>query len=326
MDESSDLHDEEPPVAAAQDEEHAIVETTPAEETSITSPAQEPASSTETPVVTVVARSLEEPGPPTTPGVQVQGPKPRIRISISTNQEHHLLAALSLSSHLDEFGIKHAYIGGFAWALLGSSRPTQDIDVLIECSDLSGLHEKLKERDVRFTGVMFKLYYVTQEFDESAAHEQSEDLVLRSRDNVLVETLRTGTMGLPVTITTTYSVAEVGVRLLHPSILILTKLKRWSTSYTSTRLKTMRKVASDNNDIRFMIGWLSENDEQIWFDEYQGKTKPELLVMLRTYYNKYVGDGELMVKLQSIMHDSWDEMLALPQLEEESNLPPPPSP
>ena len=37
-----------------------------------------------------------------------------------------------------------------------------DIDVLIECSDLSGLHEKLKERDVRFTGVMFKLYYVTQ--------------------------------------------------------------------------------------------------------------------------------------------------------------------
>ena len=125
MDESSGLHDEELPVAAAQDEAHAIVETVSAEETSITSPAQEPASSTETPVVTVVARPLEEPGPPTTPGVQVQGPKPRIRISISTNQEHHLLAALSLSSHLDEFGIKHAYIGGFAWALLGSSRPTQ---------------------------------------------------------------------------------------------------------------------------------------------------------------------------------------------------------
>ncbi|KAI0329290.1 hypothetical protein GY45DRAFT_1253255, partial [Cubamyces sp. BRFM 1775] len=150
-----------------------------------------------------------------------------------------------------------------------------------------------------------------------------EELVLRSRNNVLVETLPTGTMGLPATITSTYHVTDVGVRLLHPSILILTKLKRWSTSYTSTWQKTVRKVASDNNDIRYMIRWLSNNNEHIRFDDYEGKTKPELLVMLRRYYDKYADNTELMEMLQSIMPDSWDEMLALPQPEEESNLPPP---
>ncbi|KAH9902584.1 hypothetical protein C8Q73DRAFT_634144 [Cubamyces lactineus] len=198
-----------------------------------------------------------------------------------------------------------------------------DIDVLIECGDLAGLHELLNQRDFRFADVAFKLYFVTQDCDKPTASEGSEELVLRSRNNVLVETLRTGTMGLPVTITTTYNVTEVGVRLLHPSILILTKLKRWSTGYTSTRPKTVRKVASDNNDIRYMIGWLSENNEQIRFDEYQGKTKPELLVMLRRYYDKYADNIELMVQLRSIMPDSWDEMLAIPQPQEESNLPPP---
>ncbi|KAI0329297.1 hypothetical protein GY45DRAFT_883531 [Cubamyces sp. BRFM 1775] len=38
---------------------------------------------------------------------------------------HHLDAAEALSSNLDGLGVRHAYIGNFAWALLGSTRPVK---------------------------------------------------------------------------------------------------------------------------------------------------------------------------------------------------------
>ena len=42
----------------------------------------------------------------------------------SSDYKDHLLAAQALSKHLDAMGCHHAYIGGFAWSLLGSMRPT----------------------------------------------------------------------------------------------------------------------------------------------------------------------------------------------------------
>ncbi|TBU39757.1 hypothetical protein BD309DRAFT_407402 [Dichomitus squalens] len=48
----------------------------------------------------------------------------RPTISISTNQKDHMAAAKALTSHLSEWGITYGFIGGFAWSLLGSSRPT----------------------------------------------------------------------------------------------------------------------------------------------------------------------------------------------------------
>ena len=46
-------------------------------------------------------------------------------IRISTNQKDHIAAAKALSQLLDQFGVRHAFIGGFAWSLLGSSRATE---------------------------------------------------------------------------------------------------------------------------------------------------------------------------------------------------------
>ncbi|EJF64502.1 hypothetical protein DICSQDRAFT_133271 [Dichomitus squalens LYAD-421 SS1] len=103
----------------------------------------------------------------------------------------------------------------------------------------------------------------------------------------------------------------------------MTKFKRWSMSYTSTRPQTMKKVASDLNDIRFMIDWLAEHGEQIRFVDYSGKTKLELLVMLRRYHDKYADDEEHIAVLCSIMSDDWDTMLALPAPELEESMAPP---
>jgi hypothetical protein len=47
------------------------------------------------------------------------------QISIAISPEHLLEAAQLLSSHLHKLGVDHAYIGGFAWSLLGSQRLTQ---------------------------------------------------------------------------------------------------------------------------------------------------------------------------------------------------------
>jgi len=54
------------------------------------------------------------------------------QISIVNLHERLLQAAQLLSSHLHKLGVDHAYIGGFAWSLLGSQRPTQDVDVMVK--------------------------------------------------------------------------------------------------------------------------------------------------------------------------------------------------
>ncbi|KAI0775013.1 hypothetical protein BD413DRAFT_291378 [Trametes elegans] len=176
------------------------------------------------------------------------------------------------------------------------------------------------ELDPRFADAGFKFYYVTQKPDGTLVREE---LVRSSSSNVLVETLSAGTLGLlPVAIHSTYNIENLDINILHPAILVLTKFKRWSTSYTSTRPKTIRKVASDRSDIQYIIAWLAEQREPIRFHEYEGKTKPELLAMIRKYHDKYTDDVEQMDKLQSIMADEWEDMLALPEPQVESDLPP----
>ena len=94
-------------------------------------------------------------------------------------------------------------------------------------------------------------------------------------------------------------------------------------NYTSTRPKTMKKVASDLRDIRYIICWLAERREHIRFEDYAGKPKPDLLAMVRKYHDKYVDDSAHVTQLRGIMPGDWDDMLALPAPEpEEPSCPP----
>jgi hypothetical protein len=104
-------------------------------------------------------------------------------ISISTIHEDQARAAETLSAILTKLGYGHAFIGGFAWSLLGSERPTQmspkltfvtilhgrltlfgehDIDILIEKRDigLDELRGKLTLMDRHFAEAGIHLYYV----------------------------------------------------------------------------------------------------------------------------------------------------------------------
>ncbi|KIY51100.1 hypothetical protein FISHEDRAFT_13958, partial [Fistulina hepatica ATCC 64428] len=73
------------------------------------------------------------------------------------------------------------------------------------------------------------------------------------------------------------------VPILHPSVLILTKLKRWCRIYYSSRPKSQMKAASDNQDIRFIIYWMADKQITIDFDKYQGRPRAELVDLVRTY-------------------------------------------
>src|SRR5580700_6999170 len=95
-------------------------------------------------------------------------------------------AARVLSRILTQQGINHAFIGGFAVNVLGSARPTEDVDVMINVTDPSEIVTKirplLQEADSRFSVQALKLYFTA-----------NGDQKIR----VTVETLSTGTLGLP---------------------------------------------------------------------------------------------------------------------------------
>lgn len=85
----------------------------------------------------------------------------------------------------------------------------------------------------------------------------------------------------------------------------------------------MSKNRSDQKDIEFMINWLFKEKMLIGFDLYQGKSKGELLAMVRRYHDRFLDNEELMGSLKSLMQsDEWLEMLRLPMTEPESTIPP----
>ncbi|KAI0054034.1 hypothetical protein FA95DRAFT_1480580, partial [Auriscalpium vulgare] len=132
-----------------------------------------------------------------------------------------------------------------------------------------------------------------------------EELLRTSEHNVLIETLQAGKLGLPVAAEPQHLVhvdgADDGATILHPSVLILTKLKRWCHSHESTWPKAVTKCRSDEKDIEFMIYWLLEQGLTIRFDLYQGKERPELLKFVKTYRDKFIENEDLIKTLQSIV-------------------------
>jgi hypothetical protein len=109
----------------------------------------------------------------------VRGSRSRVKIPITTSRESLLKAAELLSQRLCKLGLDHAYIGGFAWSLLGSDRPTAisyhpslnvfcliflllyDIDVMIKFDPklIPDMRDHLSKMDPHFVFTGVKLYF-----------------------------------------------------------------------------------------------------------------------------------------------------------------------
>ncbi|KAF9559778.1 hypothetical protein CPC08DRAFT_637319 [Agrocybe pediades] len=164
------------------------------------------------------------------------------------------------------------------------------------------------EFDEHFASSGIKLYYVKVAISVFRGTAQFRV----HKENVLIETLQAGRLGLPSVPEPKYFVEQESgqtIPILHPSVLILTKMKRWAHSCESTFPKTVLKNASDQADLEFMIVWLAANDMQIEFELYQGKTKEQLLDIVRVFRNRFIGNTELMADLESIMKPADWELL-----------------
>ncbi|KAJ7180719.1 hypothetical protein C8R46DRAFT_985749, partial [Mycena filopes] len=234
------------------------------------------------------------------------------RISITTSKDAQLKAAGALSQALRTLGCPHAYIGGFAWALLGSTRATLDIDVLVEIKDtnLLELRQKLSEFSKQFASSADLKFYFVQEIRGDLSGLSGDELVRASKDNVMIETLQTGTLGLPTVAGPVYDYLDESgavLSVLHPGVLILTKIKRWARSCDSTRPQTAQKNASDARDLRWLVHWLADHETTIDFDGYAGKTKEELLQFVRLYRSKLAEDTLFCDTLsRAIKPNDWD--------------------
>jgi len=137
-----------------------------------------------------------------------------------------------------------------------------------------------------------------------------DELVRASKHNVLIETLPAGTLGLPSVAGPVYKVdyeSRISIEILHPGILILTKMKRWHFNRDSTRPKTVLKNISDRRDLDYLVAWLVDNEMTIEFELYQGKTKDYLLNFVRSYREQVGRDEVLMQALKSAMKPlDWD--------------------
>ncbi|KAF8901180.1 hypothetical protein CPB84DRAFT_1747185 [Gymnopilus junonius] len=187
------------------------------------------------------------------------------------------------------------------------------------------IRDRLQELDVRFATAGIKFYFVREPADP---HYRDDELVLKSKGNVLIETLMAGALGLPKDINLRFMASRNSgdkIPLLHPTILILTKFKRWSMNCNSTRPKTVRKNRTDRQDIDYLLLWLADKELKIEFDLYDGKPKNELLKMVSMYHFKLLDedDNELLKTLEDVIYPGdWTQIKALPRPGEESLLPP----
>ncbi|RPD55652.1 hypothetical protein L227DRAFT_554503 [Lentinus tigrinus ALCF2SS1-6] len=231
-------------------------------------------------------------------------------VSVTTVHDDQIEAARVLSLRLDAEGLKYVFIGGFACAVLGSERLTKDTDVLIEIrsQDIVALRKRLADLDARFVVFGIKFYFVRELPPPSS--QTASTSVENSQRNVLIETLAAGTLGLPAAAGPVYIDPQTELKLLHPSVLPLTKLKRWSTMRSSTRPQTRAKVLTDQEDILNLIRVLVERKMKLSFGDYAGKTRGQLLPLVATFHDSFRGDVGFCASLKEAMYaEDWEEML-----------------
>ncbi|KAJ5931633.1 hypothetical protein N7516_006122 [Penicillium verrucosum] len=199
-------------------------------------------------------------------------------------------AAKETTVALTRANTRHGFIGGYATSLIGGSRMTEGIDVIVD-SDPNEARNKLLQADARFTMT------------------PSSKLAFSGMDNkpIVVELLRGGE-GRQLKLPDANSVSlrsitandlperveETPIPTIAPSVLVLTKLKRWALFANSTRPASTSKAARDVKDIQVILIWLVNDGSLIDFEGYPEKPKHELLALVRELYQMHTTTRPLL--------------------------------
>ena len=213
-------------------------------------------------------------------------------ISVTSDLQAQQNAAKALSTALDTLDVPHAFIGGFALTQFGSTRRSDDIDILVEV-EFEEIEDFLRPEVSRinphFTQFGMQYYFVPTLVDGLAG----EQLVLANKGNVHVDILPTDTLGLPSVIDPDMIYGEEqerGLPILHPRLLILTKLKRWAGIYKDTYPPSILEASADIADLDFLVEWLAHRGIKISIPAYN-VAAPERLWQSMIAYAAYLKDG-----------------------------------
>ncbi|KAI9807502.1 MAG: hypothetical protein M1825_005442 [Sarcosagium campestre] len=180
-------------------------------------------------------------------------------------------ATVALSKVLKESGIKHVIIGGQATIMIGNSRTTEDVDVLVGCAGADAKQVVLAG-DSRFRQGSFHVVFRTE-----AGLEVPIEFLQGGRGATLQ-------MPDPAKV----PIIDVNsVSVLHPSLLICLKLRRWRHIAESTRPRSVMKAAQDADDIQFLMTWLVAEKQHVSFQEIDTQSKDGILQGFRQFFEKY---------------------------------------
>ncbi|KAF8917431.1 hypothetical protein CPB85DRAFT_198847 [Mucidula mucida] len=173
---------------------------------------------------------------------------------------------------------------------------------------MNDLRARIAQSDPHFTTTLFKFYYMEDSDSNSELSTVSVDSdtltrLQKSKKNVMIETLPTGRLGLPVAPHPILPIKDAGIQILHPTTLILTKINRWSNICDSTRPKTKLKAKSDSGDIDYMLSWLAERNLVIILEDYSGQPKENLLRALGVLRKALLaaGKSDVLELLQKVL-------------------------
>ncbi|KAG2016906.1 hypothetical protein GB937_006109 [Aspergillus fischeri] len=188
------------------------------------------------------------------------------------------VAAKETTTALARANIRHGFIGGYAVSLIGGMR---DLDIIVD-ADPSDARNLLLQAHSGFR-----------------LSQSSKLIFTGGEESVVIELLRGGRdrqLKLPdanavsiVSLTANDRPERIGntpIPIVAPSVLVLTKIKRWSFLAESTRPQSIRKAESD--------GWLAGNELHMDFEGYPEKPKEELLSGVRKLYQMHAAIRPLL--------------------------------
>ncbi|KAJ5919080.1 hypothetical protein N7466_010023 [Penicillium verhagenii] len=179
--------------------------------------------------------------------------------------EHLDAAATALTRILRRLDINHMFVGGYAASVLGGERVTEDVDVIVtkQCRDYIVKQPNFRlSTDNRLifchngTDVLIDVAH----FDQDYGKDNFKTFPEPTRRRLIQVDIPERRFELPLPV-------------LHPRILLLTKLAPWKESYFSTRSDAKMRSNTDLQDIIVLLEWLRDRGLKVDFDTANVKGK-----------------------------------------------------
>ncbi|CAI7677948.1 unnamed protein product [Penicillium discolor] len=186
----------------------------------------------------------------------------------------HLDAAATTLTHtLRNESISHIFIGGYATSLLGGSRVTEDIGLIV---------------DKNCRSLLLQYPNITESEDKRLLYHHHGTKVY-----IDLEGMGTASWTVNPRTTRVHTVAPADyprrqlntmVPILHPSVLLLTKLLPWKEADQATRVARHMRARTNLTDIRTILQWLVDKKARIDFSGLPGIPKGKLMRLLGRLY------------------------------------------